>query len=334
MKSNSENELLDKVINSIRTEEVDSASVSAAADRVWARISAANTVNESKAPAVEHIENCGDFQSLIPAYLSGNLTEARSLLLVDHTHECIPCRRAMNDARKRRQVIHVAPAKSKRYSLQPVVMRWGIAAVFVIGFGLLALPLIQRYLPFGTKLEATVQAAEGQVYQVADTSTTAIGTGTKLQSGESIRTARDAHAFVALGDGSSIEMKDRSELYLTRNRQGTTIHLTRGNIVVEAAKQRGGQLFVETGDSLVSVTGTIFSVNNGTKGSRVSVIDGEVKLNHAGSDHVLRPGEQATTSAAIERIPVKLEVAWSRKADKYAQMLSGLAVLKSELNAV
>ena len=334
MKSNNENELLDKVVNSIRTEEVDSASVSAAADRVWARISAANAVNEVNPLAVEHIENCSDFQSLIPAYLSGNLSEARSLLLVDHTHECIPCRKAMNDVRKRRQGIHAAPAKTKRYSLQPVVLRWGIAAALVIGFGLLALPFIQNYLPFGTKLEATVQAAEGQVYQVADTSTTAVGTGSKLQSGESIRTARDARAVVGLGDGSLIEMKDRSELYLTRTRQGTTIHLTRGNIVVEAAKQRSGQLFVETGDSLVSVTGTIFSVNNGTKGSRVSVIEGEVKLNHAGSDRVLRPGEQATTSAAIERIPVKQEVAWSRKADKYAAMLTGLAVLNSELNAV
>lgn len=333
MKSNNENELLDKVVNSIRTEEIDSASVSAAADRVWARISAANTVSDVTSPAVERIENCSDFQSLIPAYLSGNLSEARSLLLVDHTHECIPCRKAMNDARKRRQGIHVAPAKTKRYSLQPVVMRWGIAAALVIGFGLLALPFIQTYLPFG-KLEATVQAADGQVYQIADSSTKSIGTGSKLKSGESIRTAKDARAVVALGDGSLIEMKDRSELYLTRTRQGTTIHLSRGNIVVEAAKQRNGQLFVDTGDSLVSVTGTIFSVTNGTKGSRVSVVEGEVKLNHKGSDRVLRPGEQATTSASIERIPVKQDVAWSRQADKYAQMLTSLAALNAELNHV
>ena len=333
MKSNNENELLDKVVNSIRTEEIDSASVSAAADRVWARISAANTVSDVTSPAVERIENCSDFQSLIPAHLSGNLSEARSLLLVDHTHECIPCRKAMNDARKRRQGIHVAPAKTKRYSLQPVVMRWGIAAALVIGFGLLALPFIQTYLPFG-KLEATVQAAEGQVYQIADSSTKSMGTGSKLQSGESIRTAKDARAVVALGDGSLIEMKDRSELYLTRTRQGTTIHLSRGNIVVEAAKQRNGQLFVDTGDSLVSVTGTIFSVTNGTKGSRVSVVEGEVKLNHKGSDRVLRPGEQATTSASIERIPVKQDVAWSRQADKYAQMLTSLAALNAELNHV
>ena len=334
MKRTNEKELLDRVIDGIRSEEVDSASLSAAADRVWARISVASAAGVSEVATTDRIENCNDFQSLIPAYLSNNLSEARSLLLVDHTHECIPCRKAMNEARKQKRGIHVAPAKTKRYSLQPVVLRWGIAAALVIGFGLLALPVIQNYLPFGTRLEATVQAAEGQVYQVADTKTSSIATGSKLLSGESLRTAKDARAVVSLGDGSLIEMKDRSELYLTRTRQGTTIHLNRGSIVVEAAQQRGEQLFVETGDSLVAVTGTIFSVNNGTKGSRVSVIEGEVKLNHAGNDRVLRPGEQATTSASIERIPVKQEVAWSRKADKYAQMLSTLSALNNELNAI
>jgi hypothetical protein len=179
-----------------------------------------------------------------------------------------------------------------------------------------------------------VQAAEGQVYQIADTRTAAVGNGAKLQQGEKVRTAKDGRAVVRLGDGSLIEMKDRSELYLTKTGKGTTIHLDRGSIVVEAVKQKDGQLFVESGDSLVSVTGTTFSVNNGTKGSRISVIEGEVNLNHAGSDRVLRPGEQATTNSAITTIPVKDEVAWSRNATRYAAVLNGLATLKSELNKV
>ncbi|HSK63226.1 MAG TPA: FecR domain-containing protein, partial [Pyrinomonadaceae bacterium] len=332
MKRNSE-EILNKVTAEIRNEKVDPAAVSAAADRVWARVSAAAGETEFQMPAVEHIEGCSDFQSLIPAYLAGKLSEARSLLLVDHTHECIPCRKAMKEARTRKSVIAKAPVKTKPYSLQPVVLRWGIAAALVIGFGLLAVPFIQRYWPFG-EFDATVQAAEGQVFQVADTQTASVTAGAKLQKGERVRTAKDAHAVVRLGDGSLIEMRERSELYLTRTGQGTTIHLDRGSIVVEAAKQKDGKLFVESGDSLVSVTGTVFSVNNGTKGSRVSVIEGEVSLNHAGSDRVLRPGEQATTSPAISTIPVKDEVAWSRKANQYASMLSGLATLKNELNAV
>ena len=333
MKSNNEDQILDKVTAEIRNAKVDPAAVSAAADRVWARVSAAAGETEFQLPAVERIEGCRDFQSLIPAHLAGKLSEARSLLLVDHTHECIPCRKAMNEARAKRSASFKPAARKPSYSLQPVIMRWGIAAALIIGLGLLAVPFVQRFWPYGN-FEATVQAAEGQVYQIADTKTAAVSNGAKLQQGEKVRTAKDGHAVVRLGDGSLIEMKDRSELYLTKTSKGTTIHLDRGSIVVEAAKQKDGQLFVESGDSLVSVTGTTFSVNNGTKGSRISVIEGQVNLNHAGSDRVLRPGEQATTNPSISLIPVKDEVAWSRNANHYAAVLSGLATLNHELRGV
>src|SRR5678816_1952197 len=158
-------QILDKVTAEIRNEKVDPAAVSTAADRVWARVSAAAGANEFQLPAVERIEGCADFQSLIPAHLAGKLSEARSLLLVDHTHECIPCRKAMNEAR--RPAIRPATAKPSRYTMQPM-MRWAIAAALVVGIGLLAIPFAQRFWPFG-EFDATVQAADGQVYQIADT---------------------------------------------------------------------------------------------------------------------------------------------------------------------
>ncbi|HKO98179.1 MAG TPA: FecR domain-containing protein [Pyrinomonadaceae bacterium] len=336
MKSNNNfDSILDKATAEMRNEQVDPATVSKAAERVWARIAVeapAQTATESL--AAERIESCADFQSLIPAHLSGNLSDARSLLLVDHTHECIPCRKAMKDARTRRMAPAKKAAVASRYSISPVIMRWGIAAVLVVGLGLVALPFIQRYVPLGGDLEATVQAAEGQVFQIADTRSTPIAVGDKLQKGDRLRTAKDAHAFVRLGDGSVIEVKDRSEFYITKNIQGTTIHLDRGAILIEAAKQGKQHLFVDTGDSRVSVTGTIFSVNNGTKGARVSVVEGEVHLEHANTERVLRGGEQATTSAAIEKIAVKDEVAWSRNAGKYAQTLAAFASLNKELSKV
>ena len=330
MNSNREDKILDQITAEIRNEKVDEKTVSAAADRVWARVSTAAGQTEFQLPAVDRIEGCADFQSLIPAYLAGKLSEARSLLLVDHTHECIPCRKAMNEAR--RPAIRTATAKPSRFTMQPV-MRWAIAAALVIGIGLLAIPFAQRFWPFG-EFDATVQAAEGQVYQIADTETAAVAAGAKLQKGERVRTAKDAHAVVRLSDGSLIEMRDRSELYLTKTGKETTIHLSRGSIVVEAAKQKNGKLFVESGDSLVAVTGTVFSVNNGTKGSRVSVIEGEVNLNHSGKDRVLRAGEQATTNPSISVIPVKDEVAWSRNAGYYREVLSALASVNTDLRAV
>jgi hypothetical protein len=339
MKSNNDfDAILDNATNEMRNEQIDSAVVNEAAERVWARL-ATETAGRISTDTVTsgRIASCADFQSLIPAYLTDSLSEARSLLLVDHTHECIPCRNALKDARSRYEN-RMAPARkavvTRRYSIQPVVLRWGIAAALIIGVGLIALPFIQRYVPLGGDLEATVQAAEGQVYQIADTRSAPVVSGEKLQKGDRIRTAKDGHAFVRLGDGSVIEMKDRSELSLSKNSLGTTIHLNRGAIVVEAAKQGKQHLFVDTGDSHVSVTGTVFSVNSGTKGSRVSVIEGEVHMDHAGSERVLRGGEQATTSAAIERIPVKDEVAWSRKAARYAETLAAFTSLNKALGKV
>lgn len=335
MKSNNDfDAILDNAIGEIRNEQIDSAVVDQAAERVWARVAAEASVGlKTETIATERIGDCADFQSLIPSYLKGSLSEARSLLLVDHTHECIPCRKAMKDARSR-YANRIAPVKkaviTRRYSIQPVVLRWGIAAALVIGVGLIALPFIQRWAP-GGELEATVQAAEGQVYQIADTRSAPVNAGEKLQKGDRIRTAKGAHAFIRLGDGSVIEMKDRSEFSLTNNSLGTTIHLNRGAIVVEAASQGKKHLFVDTGDSHVSVTGTVFSVNSGTKGSRVSVIEGEVHMDHAGTERVLRGGEQATTNPAIAKIPVKDEVSWSRKAARYAETLAAFTSLNKEL---
>ena len=356
MKNKEVENILDNVTAGIRNEQVDAAAANEATERVWARLSveadartmqahhppdhpsaaaAPGTPVYASAPA-NTIEGCADFQSLIPPFLGGKLSEARSLLLVDHTHECIPCRRALKQARESRVAAPTAARKQARktfnYSLSPVVVRWGIAAVLVIGLGLIALPLIQRYLPFGS-FEATVEAADGPVYSVADSQTRVINLGEKLARNQVIRTAKDAHAVVRLGDGTTIEMKDRSEFSIDQTLRGTTIHLDRGSVIVEAAKQKN-HLFVDTGDSLVSVTGTTFSANAGTKGSRVSVIEGEVQLDRSGQRRVLRAGEQATTSASIETIPIKDEVAWSRNAARYAKTLQSLAALQNELNSV
>jgi hypothetical protein len=348
MKNKELNNILDQVSAGIRAEQVDDATVSDATERVWARLAnetdarmmRANRPQDAGAPVAgapaDRIEGCADFQTLIPAYLDGKLSEARSLLLVDHTHECIPCRKALKQARASR--VGAVPAvrrqsrKAATYSLRPVVLRWGIAAVLVIGLGLIALPLIQRYVPFGS-FDATVQAAEGPVYAVTDAQMRSLNAGEKIKRGDTIRTAKDARAVVRLGDGSLIEMKDRSELSINQTLRGTTLHLDRGSVIVEAAKQKGN-FFVETGDSLVSVTGTTFAVNSGTKGSRVSVIEGEVHLDRSGDDRVLRAGEQATTNTSIETIPVKDEIAWSRNAARYAKTLEGLTALQKELNAV
>ncbi|HKR00498.1 MAG TPA: FecR domain-containing protein, partial [Pyrinomonadaceae bacterium] len=325
--------ILDRVVAGIRSEEIDSATVQSAADRVWLRLSKEESlieVPETKEAGV--IRGCEDFQALMPAYLRKELSPARTLLLEDHTRECIPCRKALKAERSGSvQLAGTSPVTRKldRSASQSPVWKWAIAATLVIGLALVAYNIYRR-IPVGER--ATIQAANGPVYRVTDTESRALNVGEEVGPGERIRTAKGADAVVKLEDGSLVEMRERSEFLLSRNSDGTTIHLDRGNVIVEAAKQRGGHLYVATDDALVSVTGTIFSVNNGTKGSRVSVIEGEVHVNHAGDEKVLHPGDQTTTSASLEALPIQEEVAWSRNAERYAKLMTALTSLSHELD--
>jgi hypothetical protein len=333
--------ILDKVTDRIRQDEIDPGTVSAAAGRVWARL--ATELGAESAPAtlesktVDEIRGCGDFQSLIPAYLKGELSGARALLLEDHTQECIPCRKAMKAARRGEVVrIEAKPARvvglKKSAATVTPVWRWAIAATLVMSLGLGFFAFFQRFFGGGNG-RATLQAVNGSAYRVTDSSLALLKPGDVVSRGERIRTARDSAAVVTLNDGSQVEMRERSEFFVSENSSGTTLNLARGNVIIEAAKQRDGRhLYVATSDSLTSVVGTVFSVNNGTKGTRVSVVEGEVHVNFAGREDVLRPGDQTTTNASVERVPVKAEVAWSRNAEKYAQMVTGLAAMSKEVN--
>jgi hypothetical protein len=317
------NDILDRATAEIRSERVDQAVVEGAAERVWAKLSNEPATASAPAAHVEHIRNCDDFQKLIPEYLGGSLSPARSLLFEDHTHECIPCRKALKEARYGVAAVPSAPGASKISARS--VPRWAIAAAVIIGIGALSLTYERFFYAGGGAFNMVVQAMDGQAYLVSDANTQGLTVGQEIKPGDKVRTAKDAGAVVELPDGTLIEMRERSEFSVSDGTQGTTIHLDRGNIIVQAAKQtRSRHLYVQTEDCLVSVVGTVFAVNNGTKGSRVSVVEGEVHVEHSGKQDVLRPGDQVATTASIERIPVRDEIAWSRDASRYKQMLADL----------
>lgn len=321
------NTILDDVTAEIRSEKLDAAVVAGAAQRAWTRLAGEQAAVETGVTPVEHIRNCQDFQSLIPAYLQGQLSSARTMLLEDHTRECVPCRKALKEARYGNQTatqLQTQKAKVVLSNQRMTVVRWAIAAVLVAGAGLFAWPYAQRFLNSVGALNAVVEAANGNVYRVTNNATQALKPGEAVQKGDHIRTAKNAGAVVKLSDGTLIEMRERSEFSVTDGTAGRTINLERGQLIVQAAKQRDGKLFVATNDSLVSVTGTTFSVNDGTKGARVSVIEGEVHVGHAGKDSVLHAGQQMTTHESIERIPVKEEIAWSRNASEYVKQLDAV----------
>jgi FecR-like protein/putative zinc finger protein len=322
------NNIVDDVTAEIRNERLDSATVESAAQRVWTRMAGEQAAVAAGVRPVEQIRNCDDFQALIPAYLQGYLSSARTTLLEDHTRECVPCRKALKQARHGNQEairLQEQRANADAASYRANVLRWAVAAVLVVGVGLFAWPWIQRSFNSLYTLSAIVEAAQGGVYKVTGDKTQAVKAGEKLLHGERIRTAKSSGAVVKLSDGTLVEMRERSEFSVNDTISGATINLERGQVIVQAAKQRSDRkLFVQTDDSLVSVTGTIFSVNSGAKGARVSVIEGEVHVDSAGKAQVLRAGDQTTTHDSIERVPVREEIAWSRDAGRYIRMLDAI----------
>ncbi len=332
------NQTFEQAMDEIRSERVDQSVVEGAAERVWAKLSSELATTSAPAAHVDHVEhvdhirNCGDFQALIPEYLGGTLSPARSLLFEDHTHECIPCRKALKQARHGAAAVVARPGVvSPMFSRRTV--RWAIAATIIIGIGLSFISY-ERLTRGGDAFHMVVHAMEGQAYLVSDTNTETLTIGEEIKLGAKVRTAKDAGAVVRLPDGSLIEMRERSEFSVTDGAGGTTIHLDRGNIIVQAAKQTDKRhLYVQTQDCLVSVVGTIFSVNNGTKGSRVSVVEGRVDVQHGGNQDVLHPGDQVATNSNLESVPVKDEIAWSRDSERYKRMLDEVAALRKEVDA-
>ncbi|HEV2847215.1 MAG TPA: FecR domain-containing protein [Thermoanaerobaculia bacterium] len=326
--------LLDDAVGQVANEPIDPKQVEDAANRVWARLSQgavaespAPVMAETPAPAAGSLHGCEDFQTLIPAYLRGELSPARALLVEDHTRSCVPCRRALREAREGKVAAERRPVR-KDYR-----KAWLAAAAVltvVLGFGLVT--LIQEMLAGGSNM-ASVEAVEGTLYRVAGDSSKPLAAGESIDEGEVVRTAKGSTALLRMADGSTIEMAERASFALDASRKGNTIELDRGKVIVHAAKQRDRHLFVATRDALVSVRGTIFAVNSGIKGSRVSVVEGEVRVEQNKKDAILRPGNQVTTHASVERVPVKSEIAWSRDAAEYEQLLAELTAVGRDIDA-
>jgi hypothetical protein len=148
-----------------------------------------------------------------------------------------------------------------------------------------------------------------------------IGGSRKIEFGEVVRSSGSLGETLVLLDGSRVEMRAASELLLERADNGVRIQLHTGGIIVNAAKQRKGHLYVRTKDVSVSVVGTVFLVNAEEKGSRVAVIEGEVHVQQGGTEKKLRPGGQVATNPSMEPQSLADEISWSRNVGAHLAML-------------
>jgi uncharacterized protein (TIGR03435 family) len=174
----------------------------------------------------------------------------------------------------------------------------------------------------GAESLGSVEAADGSLYSLSGSTREALRQGDSIDANETVHANGGAGAMLALADGSRVEMRSRSELSLERADDGVRIRLGTGGIIVNAAKQDGGRLYVQTKDMTVAVVGTVFVVNTEEGGSRVAVIEGEVRVHEGRLETTLRPGEQVSTNRAVSARPAAEEIAWSRRADAYRAILA------------
>jgi ferric-dicitrate binding protein FerR (iron transport regulator) len=310
---------LEQAMAGIRNEQVDDAVVEAAASRVWVKLAAARDG--------AFIGNCSEFQSLIPDFKAGRLDESKVLLLRDHLHECVACRRVYEG----RPAASFAPVTAMPQRAPRTAFRWAVAAAVVASAGATIWLTMDHT---GTSGRAVVQAVNGTLFEVTAQGITPLLAGQDLPDGVEVRSAKDSGAVLKLRDGSVVEMRERSGFSTEQSAGDLTIRLLRGSVIVQAAKRNAGHLYVSTADCRVAVTGTIFGVSAGAKGSRVSVIQGEVHVERNNQDSVLHPGGQMVTSPDLDPEPVSEDVAWSRDHERYDSLLKQLAELRSQLKQV
>jgi ferric-dicitrate binding protein FerR (iron transport regulator) len=310
---------IDRVADEIRSQKIDDATARDITDRVRQRLG----IGEGDR---RPLTSCADYQAEIPAYVAGTLPEARALLVGDHTRECVPCRRVLMESRGATKPVSERPSIRRRSRFTTVALRVAAAIVLVLG-GVGAVHVIGN-VAADRSLRASVDIIDGSLQLVDGNLTQDLGPDAVIHSRQVLRTAKDSGAMLRLDDDSLVEIDERSELAFRASRRGTTIDLARGNIIVHAADQGDGRLFVTTNDCEIAVKGTIFAVNHGLKGSRVSVIEGSVEVQEGSSRALLRPGDQITTDERLRLVPLEEEISWSRDAAKHKALLRELTALR------
>ena len=277
---------------------------------------------------------CEEFRNDFPAYLVKMLIPSRRVLLEDHLGRCPSCRKRIAELRGTRTVTDTPVRSSSRW------VRLGMLAAagsLLIAIGYVGRDTIDVMMaPGGPR--ATVVSAEGGLFSVAALSAEArsakvagaVQAGAAIGERDSVRTGPGARAVLQLAGGSRVDVNERTELFVTAAWSGETIHLQRGDIVVNAAQQRPrGSLRVLTRDSITSVKGTVFAVSVGVGGSVVSVVEGSAAVNQRGKELLLGPGDQAASIPALASSAAQA-VSWSPDSQQLLERLASVVKIEQE----
>ena len=328
--------LIDEAARAVRDESLSEAEIASAARRVGDALAGEVAALPGSRSRSEHpLLGCEEMQALLPARHDGTLARDRALLVDEHLKGCVTCRAAY----KRVRTGAPAVADRRRTAPAPPAARrsrawaWAAAAAVLVAVGAGTWLLQPGWFSLG-RSTATVAELEGLLLNVGRVNAMPIARGAKVAFGETMRTGKDAGAVVVLADGSRIELAPRTEMTLSRAADGTDIRLGGGQVIVEASKQGSGHLYVTTPDSRVAVKGTVFSVLSGAKGTRVSVLEGAVEVDHGSERAMLTPGQQFTSSPALSGTTMEDEIGWSLHADKHRALLAEFTALSLAIDAL
>jgi hypothetical protein len=324
MTQNKGNHELEDAIRAVRLDEPTAEEIRTAASRVMQKLEGSTVVQQP-----EIIRGCEDIQQLLPGFSAGELSANRAMVVEAHLRDCVSCRLRSRGLSTDGLKWAPAPTVQRVRRWNPFVMA-AAAAVLVIG----AFFINNAYLAIPAGARATVQSVDGVAYKVMPTGDQLVAVGAELNEGDLLRTAAGGHVFVKLYDGSLVEVRERSEFSVQARGKDATIAMGRGAVIVQAAKRTSGHLYVKTPDCRVAVTGTVFSVNSGIKGSRVSVVEGTVDVAHAGEENILHAGDQVSTGSNMESVSVQQDIAWSRDLPKHLELLAQFTKLQHRLEAV
>jgi hypothetical protein len=305
-------EQFDELLKEMREENAEPEQIAAARDCVWRQITGSTSLA------------CAEFRPEFTEYLAGRLTDSRRLLIDDHLGRCGECRRALAEVKGEGQVVSIA--KGRRF-LNYGWTRWAVAAgVVVVGLYAARGRIDSALAPSGPR--ATVISVSGALYRLPQS---ILQPGATLADQDVVRTTAGSRAILRLADGSRVELNQRTELAVQAAWSGATIRLDRGDIIVQAAKQRRGYLRVVARDSIASVKGTVFAVSSGAAGSLVSVVEGSVAVSQPGVERTLTAGKHSATNSSLDRVEVRQAIAWSSDVEKYYALLAEFAGIEKQL---
>jgi uncharacterized protein (TIGR03435 family) len=155
---------------------------------------------------------------------------------------------------------------------------------------------------------AVLEAADGSLYRIDDGGAfrfaSAIASPRRKRFGQTTQTER-AGARGRLARRNAIDVR----ALVGSRRDGLKIRLDTGSIIVSAAKQPGGRLYVQTRDMTASVTGTTLWSTPQKTALASAAIEGEVEVREGTTEKDLRPVSRSRPAPSLATRPLSEDIA-------------------------